>query len=119
MPQPSRAPRQRFTPAPPPGAGARSHDRPLPPLPVHMPGAPRTLPPGARRPAPGVGGLHGLGTPPEVRRRTPGGVKAAPGAAAATEAIRGALGKARGKLLDSQRKLRIAVLALRAQMASR
>jgi hypothetical protein len=63
--------------------------------------------------------MRGVSEPPEMRRRVPGAVRAAPGATDAADLIRLALRKAQGKLLDSQRNLQSSVAALRAKLASR
>ena len=87
-------------------------------LPVRTVGAPPGCAPGVTRPAPGFGGIGGLSTPPELRRRNTGARPSAPGAAAA-EQIRGAILKAQEKLVSSQRKLQSSVAATRGQLAPR
>ena len=90
----------------------------MPSLPTTTLGAPPRRPPGAIRPAPRNGGIQGMGVPPDLRRRA-GAVRAAPGAAAVVDGIRAALGKAQGKLLESQQKLQLSAVVLRAKLAAR
>jgi hypothetical protein len=117
----SRRPPQRFTPPPPPGAGSAQGkpDIDLPPLPSLTFGAPPGRAPGTRRPPPAQGGIRGVGVPPEIRRRVPGAIKAAPGTPQVVDRIRDTLGKAQRTLLASQRKLEQSVAALRSQLSSR
>jgi len=122
-PPPSRPP-QHAVPSPPPGArrdrgDASSGARSLPPLPSRGLGAPPGRPPGAAHAAPGVGGLQGLGTPPEIRRRSPGAMRAAPGAMEVAGRMRLALRTAQRKLLESQQKLRAGAAVVRAKLAAR
>jgi hypothetical protein len=121
MNQSSRRLVQRFITSPPPGAGASapSTGHAAPPLPVCNVGAPPGAPPSLTRPAPRVGGFRGQAIPPELRRRIPGGVRSAPGAANVVRNIRLALGKAQRKLLESQLKLASSAALLRTKLTSR
>src|SRR4051794_14040751 len=87
-----------------------SADRPSRTLPRTRLGTPPGRPPGIARRVPRLGRI---GVPPELRRRTPGATRSLPAAAVVSDRIRGALQKAQQKLLDSQRKLKTSVGALR------
>ena len=77
-------------------------------------------PPGATRPAPGVGGgLRGVAPPPEICRRVQGAMRGPPAAAHAVDRIQCTLRQAQQKLLDSQAKLLGSVASLRGQLGSR
>ena len=98
---------------------APSPVRQPPPLPDARLGAPPGgRPPAASRPAPGRGGIKGVGVPPELRRRN-GEVRSAPGAAAVADRIRLSLRKAQQKLLDSQRELESSANELRSVLSRR
>jgi len=72
---------------------------------------------GAPRLAPGAGGLRGLATPPELRRRSPDSSRAAPGAGAAAERAQRAVLQAQRKLFEARRKLESNVAAKRADLS--
>jgi hypothetical protein len=128
-----RSARKRFVPSPAPGlalaplllvrqplrAGTLATDAGLPALPTCVVGAPPPRPPGVGRPAPRLGGIRGLAVPPELRRRIPGAVRAAQGAADVAARERITLRSAQLKLLDSRDKLNATAAALRSQLASR
>jgi hypothetical protein len=63
--------------------------------------------------------MRGVAEPPEIRRRNPGAVRSAPGAADVEDRIRRTLGEAQRKLLASKRKLEASVAALRIKLATR
>ena len=118
---------QRITPSPPPSARSGrllagsikpNESTRTPALPTCKVGAPPGLPPGATRPAPQLGGIRGVGVPPELRRRIPGASRAAAGAAEVAEHERVALQGAQQKLFDARRKLLSSVTALRSLMGA-
>src|SRR5690242_19375068 len=90
----------------------------LPPLPACTVGAPPGRPPGATRPAPQMGGIRGVGAPPEIRRRTPGASRAASGSREVARQIRATLRKAQEKLLTGQRNLHFTTGMLRSKLAT-
>jgi hypothetical protein len=92
--------------------------RSFPDLPKCTVGVPPGRPPGATRPPPRLGGVRGMSVPPEIRRRTPGAVRAAPGADVVTERMRLALCKAQRKLLNAHAKLQSSATLLRAKLIS-
>jgi hypothetical protein len=118
----TRRPPMRFVPAPPPsarridGAQVREH---VPALPSTRIGAPTGPHPGIARPAPRLGGIRGVGAPPELRRRVPGARRVALGASDVTEHIRSALRKAQLKLLAAKQKLESGSLNRRSEVLGR
>lgn len=91
----------------------------MPALPSGAFGASPGAPPGATRPAPRQGGIHGVGVPPEILRQRPGAQRATLAGAEAAQRIRMALRKAQRKLLRSRRKLEREIAAVRANLESR
>lgn len=115
-----RHPPQRFEPSPPPGARGRADKARepgnAPPLPSATIGAPPGAHPGVARPAPRLGGIRGVGAPPELRRRVPGAIRAAPGAPEIADRIRSVLRGAQLKLLAAHLKLQFGSAARRAEV---
>ena len=116
----SRAPVRPFKPSPVPGGGSPNGSAGvgrLPSLPACTVGAPPGRPPGVTRPAPQLGGIRGVGIPPEMRRRIPGASRAAAGAADVSKQVHLALRKAQEKLLNGQEKLQTTTRTLRGKLA--
>jgi hypothetical protein len=118
----SRPPPRRYLASPVPGARSidpneSRREQRLTALPTCTVGAPPGRPPGATRPAPQVGGIRGVGVPPEIRRRVPGAARAASGAADLAEQERLVLREAQGKLLNARQMLESTVALLREQLA--